>query len=170
MNTIEFDTNIQHTLGNGDFSAKAQQPLFAFCNDNTLDAGLDTFAIVEGVPTARLTLRAMLGSPRAALAPRCEGGDAGRELCSAGHLPGRLVGGQGGRRLRRARCCQAPRAAEGQGCRALRAPALRRGVEKHFLLGIRLRKGLNQGRSPMHTQEQGGPSWTPRSHAGGMLV
>lgn len=47
------------------------------------------------------------------------------------------------------RCAgQAQRAAEGQGCRAPLAPALRHRAEKHFLLSVRLRKDLKQGRSP----------------------
>lgn len=53
------------------------------------------------------------------------------------------------------RAGQARRAAEGRGCRAPLAPALRRRAEKCFLLGVRQRQGFSRGRSPVRTPERG---------------
>lgn len=150
-NTGRFNTDIQHTLGSRDFFGKAQQPLFAFCNGNTLEAGLGT----QDVSTAQLMLGAMPGSPSSA--PLFAAGEGTRQSSlhhQAGWSAAKAAEGCA------ERCAgKAQRAPGGRGCRALLAPALRHGVEKCFLLGVGLRKGSNQGRS--HSLERGGQAGPP---------
>lgn len=125
-----------------DFTAEAQQPLFASCNDNTFDTGLTALGRMEGVPMARLTLGRCRGLPALPLCMLQGKGCAvqhGAALGQAGRQPRQQMAAQ-------SRAGQAQRAAEGQGCRAPLTPALQSG--HHFLLSVRLGKGLNQGRSP----------------------
>lgn len=92
VNTRRFSTDIQHTLGSRDFFGKAQQPLFAFCDGNTLKGGLST----QDVPMAQL----VLGSPSSV--PLFAAGEGTRQSSAARAPPGRLGCSQGGRGLRRA--------------------------------------------------------------------
>lgn len=86
--------------------------------------------------------------------PHCEGRDAGRDVCSPGHL------GQAGRRPRRQTAAQSAALAKHRGQLRARAAGHRScqhcGTEqKNTLLGGRLSKGLKQGRSHTHPLEKG---------------
>lgn len=138
VNTRRFSTDIQHTLGSRDFFGKAQQPLFAFCDGNTLKGGLST----QDVPMAQL----VLGSPSSV--PLFAAGEGTRQSSlQHGHHQAGWAAAKAAEGCAERCAGKAQRAAGGRGCRAPLMPALRHGVEKHFLLSLRLRKGSNQGRS-----------------------